>query len=202
VNNILQGYVQEPPYSYPWNTYLVQDDLYYSIYVVVRDMSNNVTNVAPVSVIVDNIVEDDVIPPTGSITSPPSGMTVSGSVEIIISAVDNRAMGEVEIFINGNLILTDEEQPYGYTWDTTQEIEDAEHIISVVLRDLAGNETSLNPITVIVDNDPPDDDTPPIILITEPAAGQTLSGIVSIVISASDDSGIDHIVFHIDGDSI
>ena len=129
-------------------------------------------------------------------------MTVSGSVEIIISAVDNRAMGEVEIFINGNLILTDEEQPYGYTWDTTQEIEDAEHIISVVLRDLAGNETSLNPITVIVDNDPPDDDTPPIILITEPAAGQTLSGIVSIVISASDDSGIDHIVFHIDGDSI
>ena len=83
VNNFLQGYVLEPPYSYPWNTYLVQDDLYYSIYVVVRDMSNNVTTVAPVSVIVDNNVEEDVIPPTGSITSPPSGNFVFNQFRIL-----------------------------------------------------------------------------------------------------------------------
>ena len=202
VNNFLQGYVLEPPYSYPWNTYLVQDDLYYSIYVVVRDMSNNVTTVAPVSVIVDNNVEEDVIPPTGSITSPPSGMTVSGDVEIIVSAVDNRAMGEVQIFINGALIVTDDEQPYEYTWDTTLDEEDAEHIISVLLIDLAGNETSLNPITVVVDNEPPEDETPPIILITEPAAGQDVSGIVSIEIVATDENGIDHLDFFIDGDSV
>ena len=202
VNNFLQGYVQEPPYSYPWNTYLVQDDLYYSIYVVVRDMSNNVTTVAPVSVIVDNNVEEDVIPPTGSITSPPSGMTVSGDVEIIVSAVDNRAMGEVQIFINGALIVTDDEQPYEYTWDTTLDEEDAEHIISVLLIDLAGNQTSLNPITVVVDNEPPEDETPPIILITEPAAGQDVSGIVSIEIVATDENGIDHLDFFIDGDSV
>ena len=202
VNNFLQGYVQEPPYSYPWNTYLVQDDLYYSIYVVVRDMSNNVTTVAPVSVIVDNNVEEDVIPPTGSIISPPSGMTVSGDVEIIVSAVDNRAMGEVQIFINGALIVTDDEQPYEYTWDTTLDDEDAEHIISVLLIDLAGNETSLNPITVVVDNEPPEDETPPIILITEPAAGQDVSGIVSIEIVATDENGIDHLDFFIDGDSV
>ena len=202
VNNVIQGYVQEPPYSYPWNTYLVQDDLYYSIYVVVRDMSNNVTTVAPVSVIVDNNEEEDVIPPMGSIISPPSGITVSGDVEIIVSAVDNIAMGEVEIFINGDLIITDDEQPYEYTWDTTLEDEDAEHIISVVLIDLAGNETSLNPITVVVDNDPPGDETPPIILIIEPAAGQNISGTVSIEISATDENGIGHIDFFIDGDSV
>ena len=171
VNNVLQGYVQEPPYSFPWNTYLVQDDLYYSIYVVIKDMSNNETTLPPVSVIVDNIISADVTAPTGSITSPPSGMTVSGEVEIIVSAVDDRAMGEVEISINGDVVGIDDEQPYQYTWDTNQEEDDIEHTIGVVLIDLAGNQTVLNPISVVVDNEFPGDGTQPVVLITEPVAG-------------------------------
>jgi len=202
VNNVLQGYIQEPPYSFPWNTYLVQDDLYYSIYVIIKDMSNNETTLTPISVIVDNIISADITPPTGSITSPPSGMTVSGEVEIIVSAVDERAMGRVEISINGNVVGIDDEQPYQYTWDTTQEDDDVEHTIGVVLNDLAGNQTVLNPIAVIVDNEFPGDGTQPVVLITEPVAGQSVSGMINIEVIASDESGIDYIEFYIDGDSV
>ena len=202
INNMLQGYVQEPPFIFPWNTNLVQDDEYYSIFVRVRDMSNNLTTISPINVIVDNDVQADVIPPTGSITSPPAGLTVSGIVEIIISASDNRAMGEVLFSIDGTYIITDEEAPYNYSWDTTLEEEDIEHTISVVLVDLSGNESPLSPISVFVDNNPPGDISPPIIVQTEPAAGQTLSGVVSIDVLASDDTGIDYIEFYIDGESV
>jgi len=202
VNNVLQGYVLESPYIFPWNTVLHPDDQYYSIYVIVRDMSNNLTTVPPVSVIVDNDIQNDVTPPTGSITSPPAGLTVSGDVVIIVSASDNRAMSEVALSIDGNYITSITETPYAYIWDTTLEEEDVEHTISVVLIDLAGNESPLNPISVLVDNNPPGDTTPPTVLITDPAAGQDLTGIVSIEVLAEDDIGINRIEFFINGDSV
>ena len=199
INNILQGYIQESPYVFPWNTHLVESGNYYSLHVNVRDMSNNITTVPPISVIVDNGIQDDITPPTGSIVSPPAGLTVSGEVQIIISASDNRAMDEVALSIDGIYITTIEQAPYYYSWDTTLEEEDTEHTISVVLVDLAGNETPLNPIAVTVDNEPPGDSTPPTIIIMEPAAGQNLMGTVSIEVLATDDTGIDFIEFYIDG---
>ena len=200
VNNILQGYVQQEPYVFPWNTNLVQSGNYYSLHVNVRDMENNVTTVAPISVMVDNGIQNDITPPTGSIVSPPAGLTVAGEVQIIISASDNRAMGEVALSINGNYITTIEQAPYYYIWDTTLEEEDIEHTISVVLVDLAGNEAPLNPIAVTVDNEEPEDTTPPSLILIEPSAGQTLTGIVPIEVLATDDTGIDYILYFIDGE--
>jgi len=201
VNNVLQGYVLEPPYIFPWNTLLYLDD-HYSIYVIVRDMSNNLTTVPPVNVIIDNNLQNDVTPPTGSIVSPPAGLTVSGSVDIIVSASDNRAMDQVAFSIDGTYIISDGEVPYHYSWDTTLEEEDIEHTISVVLIDLAGNESPLNPISVFVDNDPAGDITPPIVLITNPVAGQDLTGTVSIEVLTEDDTGMDRVEFFINGDSV
>ena len=200
VNNILQGYVQQEPYVFPWNTNLVQSGNYYSLHVNVRDMENNVTTVAPISVMVDNGIQNDITPPTGSIVSPPAGLTVAGEVQIIISASDNRAMGEIALSINGNYITTIEQAPYYYIWDTTLEEEDIEHTISVVLVDLAGNEAPLNPIAVTVDNEAPEDTTPPSLILIEPSAGQTLTGIVPIEVLATDDTGIDYILYFIDGE--
>jgi len=201
VNNVLQGYVLEPPYIFPWNTLLYVDD-HYSIYVIVRDMSNNLTTVPPVNVIIDNNLQNDVTPPTGSIVSPPAGLTVSGSVDIIVSASDNRAMDQVAFSIDGNYITSDSEAPYHYSWDTTLEEEDTEHTLSVVLVDLAGNESPLNPISVFVDNIPAGDITPPVVLITNPVAGQDLTGTVSIEVLTEDDTGMDRVEFFINGDSI
>ncbi len=202
VNNILQGYVQEHPFIFPWNTNLVQSNSYYSIHANVKDISNNTTTIAPISVFVDNGVANDITPPTGSIVSPPAGMTVSGLVQIIVSANDNRAMGEVALSINGEYIATIDNAPYAYIWDTTTEAEDSEHIISVVLVDLSGNETPLNPISVFVDNELPLDSQPPTVMIMEPAAGQDISGTVNIEVLAEDDTGIDYIEFFIDGFSV
>ena len=201
INNVLQGYDQEPPYLFPWNTNLVESGNFYSIHANVKDLSNNTKTIAPISVFVDNGLENDVTPPTGAIVSPPAGLTVSGDVEIIISANDNRAMKEVALSINGTYLATIEQPPFFYTWDTSLEQEDAEHTISVVLMDLAGNETPLNPISVVVDNIAPTDINPPTVIILSPVAGQELSGTIDIEVMANDNTGINYIEYFINGQS-
>ena len=201
INNVLQGYVQESPYLFPWNTNLVESGNFYSIHANVKDLSNNTKTIAPISVFVDNGLENDVTPPTGAIVSPPAGLTVSGDVQIIVSANDNRAMKEVALSINGTYITTIEQPPFFYSWDTSLEQEDAEHTISVVLIDLAGNEAPLNPISVVVDNIAPADINPPTVIIMSPVAGQELSGTIDIEVIANDNTGINYIEYYIDGQS-
>ena len=201
INNVLQGYVQESPYLFPWNTNLVESGNFYSIHANVKDLSNNTKTIAPISVFVDNGLENDVTPPTGAIVSPPAGLTVSGDVQIIVSANDNRAMKEVALSINGTYVTTIEQPPFFYIWDTSVEQEDAEHTISVVLIDLAGNEAPLNPISVVVDNIAPADINPPTVIIMSPVAGQELSGTIDIEVIANDNTGINYIEYYIDGQS-
>ena len=166
-----------------------------------KDLSNNTKTIAPISVFVDNGLENDVTPPTGAIVSPPAGLTVSGDVQIIVSANDNRAMKEVALSINGTYVTTIEQPPFFYIWDTSVEQEDAEHTISVVLIDLAGNEAPLNPISVVVDNIAPADINPPTVIIMSPVAGQELSGTIDIEVIANDNTGINYIEYYIDGQS-
>ena len=63
--------------------------------------------------------------------------------------------------------------------------------------DLAGNETPLNPISVVVDNIAPTDINPPTVIILSPVAGQELSGTIDIEVMANDNTGINYIEFFI-----
>ena len=200
INNILQGYVEEHPYIFPWNTNLVESGNYYSLHANVKDINNNTTTLAPLSIFVDNGISSDISPPTGAIVSPPAGLTISGNVNIIVSANDDRAMEQVALSINGEYITSIETEPYYYIWDTTLEEEDSEHTISVVLVDLAGNEAPLNPISVFVDNYPDSDTQAPTVVIMEPSAGQIIAGDIDIEVIANDDTGIDYIQFWINGE--
>ena len=110
-------------------------------------------------------------------------------------------MKEVALSINGTYITTIEQPPFFYSWDTSLEQEDAEHTISVVLIDLAGNEAPLNPISVVVDNIAPADINPPTVIIMSPVAGQELSGTIDIEVIANDNTGINYIEYYIDGQS-
>ena len=99
----------------------------------------------PINITIDNYETNDLIPPTGNIIYPPSASTVSGDVEIQVSAFDNVQMGYVEFIIDGSLVNTDSVPPYNYIWNTAGEIEDADHVINVNLTDSAGNVSSLFP---------------------------------------------------------
>ena len=105
-------------------------------------------------------------------------------------------MGYVEFIIDGSLVNTDSVPPYNYIWNTAGEIEDADHVINVNLTDSAGNVSSLFPVTVFVDNIAQPDETPPTIVIYEPAVNQTVSGLITFKTIATDNVGIDRVVFY------
>ena len=137
VNNILQGYIQEPPYLFPWNTNLIEAATYYSIFANVRDVNNNTLTIPPINVFVDNGVENDNTPPTGVIYSPPAGIAVSEIVQIIISANDNYAIDVVRVSIDDSLVSELTQEPYFHNWDTTIENDDKESTLRDVLQDLS-----------------------------------------------------------------
>ena len=181
------------PYTYEWNSITYEEDEMHVILVQTFDLEGNSSLAPPVAVIVNNF---DNINPTGQILNPIPGQIVSDTIIVEIGAQDNVGVDHVEVSINGIYRSTIYEYPYLYSWDTNQENEDQSYNISAVIYDNAGNNTHVNPISVIVDNEF-NDNFPPTGLISSPISGQTVSGLVNFLVNAQDDQGIANVVFTI-----
>ena len=188
-------------YVYTWNTELA-DDGYHSIRITVFDLNENSSIIPPIGVNVNNGAIIDPIPPTGSIISPPAGLTVNGAIPIIVNANDNVALEGVAFSIDGEYIETIFTPPYAFMWNTLTVAEDSDHIISAIVIDSVGNETPLNPISVFVNNLIDPDIIPPSTSIFYPAAGQIVSGEVNIIANTTDNNGVAYVIFFIDGNEV
>jgi hypothetical protein len=138
------------------------------------------------------------IPPNVVIYEPAANQTVSGMVNITAIASDNVSINRVEFYHNYELEFLVTSYPYQYEWNSTNVEDDSEHIWYVKAFDTSENNTQTQPIAVFVDNE---DDIPPTGFILYPYAGQTVSGIVQIQVSVSDNLGIDQVEFFIDGNT-
>ena len=59
----------------------------------------------------------DTQPPAVSISNPTSG-TVSGNIQVNVSASDDTNINRVKLFYGGDKISADYSAPYSFTWDT------------------------------------------------------------------------------------
>lgn len=91
----------------------------------------------------------DTVSPTVTISSPASGATVNGLVNIIANATDNVAVTKAEFFIDDSLAATVTASPYNYSWDTANAM-NASHILKVIAYDAAGNSSSANANVTVV----------------------------------------------------
>jgi len=179
--------------SYDWNT-TSESEGEHVIQVILVDGWNNSTVLTPISVIVDNVDQDD-IHPTAVITEPASGQTVSGNVLIETLVADNLVIDKVEFYINSEIVFTDSIAPdYNYLWSTDSLPDDENYVISIIAYDEVGNEGPSTAITVHLDNY---DNINPSGLIMYPYAGQIISGQQTISILAEDNAGIDSVDFFI-----
>ena len=183
-------------YYYYWDTNEFPEDNISSIHAYIYDTSSNYQVIGPISVTVDNENAPDITAPQGTIVYPAAGSTVHDYVGIEVNAFDNIAIDHVKFIINGEQVFTDTASPYIYNWDTTIEDEDQNHIINIDVIDHAGNETSLYPISVFVNNVEEPDLTPPNIVIYDPASNQTVSGMVNILTVTTDNDSIDRVEFY------
>jgi len=85
------------------------------------------------------VVFIDTTPPTVSITNPINGTTVSGTVNIQVSASDSLSgVNRVEIYIDGSLKKTDTAAPYDYSWNS-RKAANGTHTITAKGYDQQGN---------------------------------------------------------------
>ncbi|WP_224365338.1 Ig-like domain-containing protein [Hyalangium versicolor] len=152
--------------------------------------------------------ETDATPPSVVITSPTSGSStpddggtevgytgVSGVVTVTASASDNFGVQRVELYVGSSLLATDERAPFSFTWDTRSLPNDL-YDLTARAYDAAGNVSTSRVVHVSVDND----HTPPQVSITSPASGATVSELVSLTASASDNwTVVTRVDYFVDG---
>lgn len=93
----------------------------------------------------------DVAAPIASISSPSSGATVSGSVDVGVDAADDVGVVSVDLLVDGQTVGTDTTAPYLISWDSSS-VANGAHELTAVARDAAGNAGASGPVTVLVDN--------------------------------------------------
>jgi subtilisin family serine protease len=146
------------PYAFVWDTSdLVQGD--YTLTVLAFDAAGNQGASQNVLVTVDNssVIDDEA--PAISISAPTNG-EVSGTVDVTVDATDNVAVARVALFANGQQILTSDQPPFAFTWDTTM-LPDGTYNLTAHAFDEADNEGISSTVTVTVQNSTAEDTTPP-----------------------------------------
>ena len=136
----------------------------------------------------------DTTPPTDSFATPLGGSIVSGTVSLQVSATDNVGVASVSLYLDGALQTTLTAGPYNFSWNTSL-ASNGGHTLSAIARDAAGNSSTAQ-ISVSVNNP---DMTAPTVAFSAPASGASVSGTVSVQVSAADNVGVDSVSLSVDG---
>jgi hypothetical protein len=146
-------------------------------------------------------------PPTVSMTSPADGANVSGTVTLQASAAASGGAGitSVQFLLDGQpLGAPVTSAPYSYNW-TVGSTSLGAHTLSARASDSAGNVATAASVTVNVvtgGGGGGPDTTPPTVSITNPTAGETVSGTTPLAASASDNVAVAAVQFFLDGKAI
>lgn len=145
-------------------------------------------------------------PPTVALTSPADGATVSDTVALqaTATAAAPATVASVQFLLDGlPLGAPDTAAPYAYGW-TVGSTALGTHTLSARATDSAGAVATAASITVTVvpGAPPPPDTTPPTVALTNPVAGQTVSGTVPVAATAADDVAVASVQFLLDGQAL
>jgi hypothetical protein len=187
-SGVLLGTDTSHPFSVAWDTAnLPLGD--HILYAKAYDQAGNLGVAPMVSVSVREAVS-----PTVALLAPASGASVSGLVTLQAEASDNQSVTRVEFFRdNGILLGTDTTAPYDFAWDSSGVAVGA-HTLYATAYDPDGNQASSSMASVTVL-----DSAAPTVAVTAPAAGATLTGVVTLSAEASDNVGVTRVEFFRDG---
>jgi Bacterial Ig domain len=133
--------------------------------------------------------------PSVTITEPPEGATVSGTITVSATATDDQAVTQVQFLVDGAAIGTDTNGADGWSvaWNSTT-VADGGRTLTARATDTAG-QTATDTNGVTVENG----DAPPSVVITSPVSGAVVAGTITIQATAADDRGVTQVQFRVDG---
>jgi hypothetical protein len=194
--------VTQAPYSGSFNTTSVADGNHI-ISAIVMDVQGKTASASVTVKVSNSSSTTDTTPPAVSISSPTTGATVSGTINITATATDNVGVVGVQFMIDGTNFGNEVIAPsvFSIALDTTK-LSNGIHSIAARARDAAGNTSTSTLVNVTVSNTTQPDTTPPSVSITQPSANATLSGTVTLAVNATDNVGVAGIQFKLDGSNL
>ena len=143
-------------------------------------------------------VPSDTRAPKVTITSPAYNSNVNGDVLVDVAASDNTGVTRVVLYANGQSVGSDSTAPYRFSWNSTR-VADGNATLTAYAYDAANNTGISSGVTVNVANQSNTNDTSaPTVTITNPANASTVSGTVSIYVSATDNVSVTQLSVSID----
>jgi len=134
----------------------------------------------------------DSTPPMVNIISPTENSLISSKfLDIVIEASDDSGIDCIEVYIDGKFIARVRVPPFTISWNCIA----GEHLLEVYAYDLYGN-MNYTSVSFVVDLVPPN------VEIQSPLPNSFVGGLVTILINANDDYGIDHVEIYIDNQKI
>lgn len=182
VNGVLKVAETASPYTYSWDTSLLQPGSY-TLMAKAYDAAGNASQSSRTV----NVV-NDTIPPMVVLIAPAANSTLSGTVSINASASDNVGVSMVEVYANGALLYASNTSPYSYVWDT-KSVANGNYTLYARASDNNGNVTNSQSVTVTVNNIVPDVTAPIVSGFSLPATSSSLTVTVSSL-TATDDRGV------------
>lgn len=146
----------------------------------------------------DAVPEVDTIDPSVAITSPQDGATVNASLTVSVSVTDEGGVEQVDLYVDGELVASNTTFPYTFAWDTYA-YANSDHDLMAVAYDTAGNEGWSSVITVTVANESEADTVAPLVAVTSVQDGASVSGGITVEISATDEGGVAIVELYING---
>jgi hypothetical protein len=130
----------------------------------------------------------DTIAPTLEFVTPADSATVSGTVEINATAMDEGSgLAVLVVFLDGEQLFNSTSSPEVFDWNTTT-VENGDHTLQLTAYDVAGNSADIE-ITVTVENESTTTDTttdtttpPPLDILPILLAMAVIAGIAVIVV--------------------
>jgi len=141
---------------------------------------------------------EDIISPSVSITNPTDSQDVSGTFTVNVDSSDNVAVSNVELYADNLFYDQKSSEPYDFLVDAAT-MSEGTLVLKAVSYDTSDNfassQINVNVIPEIVN----EDITPPDVSIVSPSDGDIVNGRVSVLVSASDSSGVDFVRIFVDG---
>jgi RHS repeat-associated protein len=151
VDGAVAGTDSSAPYSLSWDSTAAGNGTH-TITARAVDNAGNAASSSPVAVTVDNVA-----PPAVSVSSPPGGGTVSGTVAVTASAAATspHTVSKVDFYWDNQLFGTTTSSPYTASWNTLDPAStayDGTHTLTAKVTDSGGEVTTSAPVSVTVAN--------------------------------------------------
>ena len=142
VNNTLVATDTATPFGFSWDTSAAGNGSN-TLTATVYDAAGNVATSSAVSVTVSNAVPVDTTPPAVTISNPANGSTVSGTVQIRVSASDNAGAAGLtqRLYINDQQVAMATGGSLSYAWNT-RKVRGSSFTIKAVVVDAAQNQAT------------------------------------------------------------